>query len=178
MQQTSNPGIKWGIISGLVLIFLNVISWVAGSSILFAWWNSIIQLLIFAFFGILAGIEAKKAAGGFISFKDVLKPVFITFIIGTLMITLYQYVLYKFIDPSLVDALKHHIMQATESTLRMMKAPQDEIDKQLDELNGTDFNVGLSKSFMDFLKGIIFYFVISVIIALIVRKKAPVDVKL
>ncbi|HWV68623.1 DUF4199 family protein, partial [Chitinophaga sp.] len=81
------------------------------------------------------------------------------------------YVLYKYIDPKLVDALKDNLLESTEKWMHKFKAPQEEIDKQLDELSKTDFNVGIKKSFMDFLKGIIFYFAIAAIISLIIRKK-------
>jgi uncharacterized membrane protein (DUF106 family) len=174
MEQRSNPGLKWGLVGGIVLILLNVLTYVAGPAVLFAWWNSVIQLAVFIVFAVLAGKEKKKQLGGYISFKEALQPVFTTFIIGTAIITIYQYILYKYIDPQLVDALKQNLLESTERWMHRFKAPQEEIDKQLDELAKTDFNVGLAKSFMDFLKGIIFYFVVAVIISLIIRKKPAV----
>lgn len=171
MEKTANPGIKWGILGGIVLVLLNVITYIAGPAILFAWWNGLLQMAVFIVFAIFAGLELRKRQGGLASFKDVLKPVFVTFIIGCAIINIYQFVLYKFIDPQLTDAMKQYILESTEKALRMFKAPQEEIDKQLDELSKTNFNVSLAKSFMDFLKGIIFYFVIAAIISLIIRKK-------
>lgn len=171
MQKSSNPGLLWGVVGGISLIFLNVITYVAGPSVLFSWWNSVLQLAVFIVIAIFAGLEAKKQQGGYIGFKEVLKPVFTVFIIGTAIITVYQYVLYKYIDPKLVDALKDNLLESTEKWMHKFKAPQEEIDKQLDELSKTDFNVGIKKSFMDFLKGIIFYFAIAAIISLIIRKK-------
>lgn len=171
MQKSSNPGLLWGVVGGISLIFLNVITYVAGPSVLFSWWNSVLQLAVFIVIAIFAGLEAKKQQNGYIGFKEVLKPVFTAFIIGTAIITVYQYVLYKYIDPKLVDALKDNLLESTEKWMHKFKAPQEEIDKQLDELSKTDFNVGIKKSFMDFLKGIIFYFAIAAIISLIIRKK-------
>ncbi|MFY0254945.1 DUF4199 domain-containing protein [Chitinophaga sp. 30R24] len=171
MQQSTNPGIKWGIIGGILLVLLNVLTYVAGPSVLFSWWNSLLQLTVFIVVAFLAGKEKKKELGGYISFKDALKPVFTAFIIGTAIITVYQYILYKFIDPQLVDALKQNLLDSTAKWMHKFKAPQEEIDKQLDELSKTDFNVSFAKSFMDFLKGIIFYFVIAAIVAVIIRKK-------
>lgn len=171
MQQKSNPGLKWGLVGGIILVFLNVLTYIAGPTILFSWWNSVIQLAVFIVIAVLAGKERKKQLGGYISFKEALQPVFTAFIIGTAIITVYQYILYKYIDPHLVDALKQNLLESTEKWMHKFKAPQEEIDKQLDELAKTDFNVGLAKSFMDFLKGIIFYFAVAAIISLIIRKK-------
>lgn len=177
MQQTANPGIKWGIISGLVLILLNVIAWVAGTAVLFSWWNSVFQLLLFIVFGVLAGKERKKQLGGYIGFKEVIKPVFTTFVLGMLLMSVYQFILYKYIDPSLSDSLKQNLLASTEKWMSRMKAPQEDIEKQLDDINATDFSVTLSKSFMDYLKAVTFYFGIAVIISLILRKKAPAEVQ-
>lgn len=171
MQKSSNPGLLWGVVGGISLIFLNVITYVAGPSVLFSWWNSVLQLAVFIAIATFAGLEVKKQQGGYISFKEALKPIFTAFIIGTAILTVYQYVLYKYIDPKLVDALKDNLLESTEKWMHKFKAPQEEIDKQLDELSKTDFNVGIKKSFMDFLKGIIFYFAIAAIISLIIRKK-------
>ncbi|HVI46671.1 MAG TPA: DUF4199 domain-containing protein [Chitinophaga sp.] len=171
MQQNANPGVKWGIVAGLALILLNVLSWIAGYDVLFSWWNGTVQFCLFIIFGILAGLEARKQAGGYISFKEILKPIFTTFVVGSILLAIYQYILYKFIDPNLAEGLKQHIMQATETMLHKFKAPQSEIDKQLDELNATDFKVSLARSFMDLLKSVIFYFAVSALLALILRKK-------
>lgn len=171
MQQNSNPGLKWGIVGGIVIVFLNVLTYVLGPEILFSWWNGLIQMTVFIVFAVLAGKEKKKQQGGLISFKEALQPVFTTFIIGAAIITVYQYILYKYIDPNLVDALKQNLLESTAKLLHRFKAPQEEIDKQLDELAKTDFHVGLAKSFMDFLKLVISYFIISAIISLIIRKK-------
>lgn len=173
MQQKSNPGIKWGIAGGIILVFLNVITLIAGPSVLFSWWNSILQLAVFIVIALMAGREQKKELGGYINFKEALKPIFTTFIIGTAIITIYQYILYKYIDPQLVDALKQNLLDSTAKWMHRFRAPQDEIDKQLDELSKTDFNVGFAKSFMDFLKGIIFYFVVAAVLSMIIRKKRP-----
>ena len=173
MQQNSNPGVKWGIAGGVILVFLNVITYIAGAAVLFSWWNSVLQLAVFIAIAVMAGREKKKALGGYINFKDALKPVFTTFIIGTAIITIYQYILYKYIDPQLVDALKQNLLESTAKWMHRFRAPQEEIDKQLDELSKTNFNVGFAKSFMDFLKGIIFYFAVSAILSLIIRKKRP-----
>ncbi|MBC9929575.1 DUF4199 domain-containing protein [Chitinophaga qingshengii] len=173
MQQSSNPGVKWGIIAGVVLILLNVLSWIGGTSMMFSFWNGIFQLALIIVFAVLAGKESKKQAGGYIGFKDLLKPLFTTFIIGTLLMAVFQFIQFKFIDPKLADALRDHTLSTTESLLRRFGAPQEEIDKQLDSISATDFGVTPAKSLMNYLKGLIFYFAVSAIIALILRKKAP-----
>ncbi|NML38356.1 DUF4199 domain-containing protein [Chitinophaga sp. G-6-1-13] len=173
MQQSSNPGVKWGFISGIVLILLNVVAWKAGNDVLFSMWNNLTQLLLFIILGALAGRELKKSYGGYIGFKAVLKPVFTTFVIGWLLSAIFQFVLYKYLEPGLPEALKAYTLANTEHFMRWGKAPQDEITKQIDSIKTTDFSVNFTKSFLLYLKHIIFFFGVAVVVSLILRKKAP-----
>lgn len=173
MQESPNPGVKWGFIAGVVLILLNVVTWKAGPQVLFSFWNSISQLALLIIFAVLAGRERKKQVGPYIGFKTVIKPVYTTFILSMLMVTVYQFVLYKYIDPSLSAAMKADTLAFTERTMRSLNAPQDIIDQQVESIKATDFTVSFTKSFLDYLRIVIFYFAVAAIIALVLRKKAP-----
>ncbi|NLR62848.1 DUF4199 domain-containing protein [Chitinophaga varians] len=173
MQESPNPGVKWGFIAGAVLILLNVATWKAGPQVLFSFWNSISQLVLLIIFAVLAGRERKKQVGKYIGFKTVIRPVYTTFVLSMLMVTVYQFVLYKYIDPSLSAALKADTLVSTERTMRYLKAPQDIIDQQLEGIKAADFSVSIAKSFLDYLKVLIFYFGIAAIVSLFLRKKAP-----
>ena len=75
----SNPGIKWGIIAGVVAILVNIIVWQVSHELFFSFVLGMILLVVFVLFSVLAGLQQKRALGGFIDFKQALKPVFLTF---------------------------------------------------------------------------------------------------
>lgn len=173
MKLTSNPGLKWGLISGLASVLLSVCIWVLAPSMMFSLWMILIFVVLFILFGVLAGLERKKALGGFMNFKQGLQVVFLTFVIGAFIAAIYTYVLYNFLDPSLPDQMKHYSLETTEKWMRKFNAPQEQIDEQLDKVAAQDFNMGLGKSMLNYLQQLIFHFIIAAIIALIIRKKRP-----
>lgn len=174
MKFTSNPGIKWGIISGLASVLLSVGIWVLAPEMMFSFWLIILSVVLFILFGVLAGLERKKALGGYMSFKEGLQPVFLSFVIGSLIISIYSYILYNYLEPTMPDQLKHYSLESTEKWMKKFKAPQEQIDEQLDKVAAQDFTMTLGKTAMTYLQGLIFYFVVAAIISLIIRKKRPV----
>ncbi|SEW41890.1 DUF4199 domain-containing protein [Chitinophaga arvensicola] len=175
MQQNSNPGLKWGIIVGLAMILWNVLIWVAGPDYLFSLKLKFLQFVVWAALGILAGLEKKKQLGGYIGFKDAIKPIFTTFVISSLMMAVYNYVAFSYVaDNHLLELSKQHLMEDTAWLLQKMKAPQYEIDKQLKDLKEADYRVTISSAFIDYLRNLIKFFMVSAVLAVIVRKKAPV----
>ena len=178
MQQNSNPGLKWGILVGLAMIVWNVLIWVAGPDYLFSLKLKFLQFAVWAALGVFAGLEKKKQLGGYIGFKDAIKPIFTTFIISSLMIAVYNYVTFVyFYDAHLTALSKQHLMEDTAWLLQKMKAPQYEIDKQLKDLNDADYRVTISSAFIEYLRNLIKYFVVAAILAVSIRKKAPVRAK-
>jgi ABC-type antimicrobial peptide transport system permease subunit len=141
---------------------------------MFSFWLIIVFVILFILFGVLAGLERKKTLGGYMSFKEGLQAVFLAFVIGSLITTIYSYILYNFLDPTLPDQLKHYSLETTESWMRKFKAPQDQIDEQLDKVAAQDFSMTLGKTVLNYLQGLIFYFVVAAIISLIIRKKRPI----
>ena len=174
MKLTSNPGFKWGIISGLASVLLSLGIWVLIPEMMFSFWLIILFVILFILFGVLAGLEKKKELGGYMSFKEGLQAVFLAFVIGSLITSIYSYILYNYLDPSLPDQLKHYSLETTEKWMRKFKAPQEQIDEQLDKVAAQDFAMSAGKIFISYLQQLIAYFVFAAIISLIIRKKRPV----
>lgn len=169
-----NPGVKWGLIGGFVAIAIGVALYFTDIPMLFSLKYGILLLIIFGVTGILAGLERKKANGGLINFKEALQPVFTTFVIGSLLSSIFIYVLANFIDPGIIVKMKEAAIKSYESMapmLRTIGTPKDEYDKGLADIRNQDFSVTLSGSFMSYLMGLFQYFVVSAIIALVLRKK-------
>jgi hypothetical protein len=177
MQQNSNPGIKWGLLVGVIMIVWNLLTWQAGYEYLFSLKLKFAQFVVWAILGICSGIARRKELGGFIGIKDAIKPIFTTFIISSLLVAIYNYVVFTYVaSPEFLEVSKQYLMKDTEWLLSAFKAPQEEIDKQLKDLKGADYQVTISSSFIEYLRNLIKFFIVSVVLALIVRKKAPVRV--
>ncbi|TWF41588.1 uncharacterized protein DUF4199 [Chitinophaga polysaccharea] len=178
MQKNTNPGLKWGLLVGVIMIAWNLITWKAGYEYLFSLKLKFIQFIVWAVLGMLAGIARRKELGGYIGFKEAIKPIFTTFILSSLLVAVYNYVVFNYMaTPAFLEISKQHLMKDTEWLLHAFKAPQEEIDKQLNDLKNADYRVTMASSFIEYLRNLIKFFIVSAVLALIVRKKAPVGTK-
>jgi hypothetical protein len=133
-----------------------------------------ILLAVFVIFSVLAGLQQKRALGGFIDFKQALKPVFLTFVIGGLMAVLCTYVFYNFVDPTIPDQAKQHAIGTADRTLHWAHMPEDDIDKQLDEIRKQDFHMPATGIILTYFSLLIRYFVLAAIVSVCIRKKRTV----
>lgn len=172
MEKTStNQGITYGVISGILLILLAVMLYVAGVK-WFVHPVSFLAFLIPIVVAVLGGLAHKKANGGYLEFKDALKTVFTIFVIGSFMSMLFYYVLLNYIDVPFRQALAQESAAVAEKMMEKFNMPQDQIDKAVAEtLNGNSFSFG--KQFLNFALGTILWFLFSLIIAAIIKKKKP-----
>jgi hypothetical protein len=169
-----NPGIKWGLIAGVVAILVNIIVWKVSHEAFFNFILGMILLVVFVIFSIFAGLEQKRALGGFIDFKQALKPVFLTFVIGGLMAVLCTYVFYNFVDPAIPDMAKQHELIRVEKGLQWAKMPEDDIQKQLDDIRKQDYHMPATGIILTYFSLLIRYFVIAAIVSICIRKKRTV----
>ena len=120
----------------------------------------------------MGGIAHKKANGGYLEFSQALKTVFTVFVIGSFLSTAFFYLLLNVIDVPFRQALAQEMAQASEKMMEKFGAPQDQIDKSTaDILNENSYT--LSRQFLGFAGGTIVWFIISLIIAAIIKKKKP-----
>lgn len=169
-----NPGIKWGLIAGLVAVIVSVIMWVTNREMFFSITLGFIMLCLFIIFSVLAGLDKKRQLGGYISFKQALQPVFLTFVIGALIVTIYNYITYNFIDPTAADQMKQYTVATLEKMLYRLGMPEDQLEEQLDSIRQQDFHMGPAQSFLNYLSLLIRYFIVAAIVSLAIRKKGPV----
>ncbi|MDQ0109251.1 hypothetical protein J2T02_004394 [Chitinophaga terrae (ex Kim and Jung 2007)] len=173
MKENANPGVKWGIIAGIVMVLWYLAEWKMGTDYFFSYKLRLVSLVAWAVMALMAGLEARKQQHGYIGFKAAIKPIFTTYVISTLIVAIFTYLLYTVIDPSLVETSRTYLMKDTEWLLKAMKAPQEEIDKQLKDIKTGDNSITVTSTILDYLKNLIKFFVWTVVLALIVRRKAP-----
>ena len=167
----TNAGLSYGLMSGGAAILLSLVLYLGGAKM----FVNPIAYLGFAIpivFAVLGGLAQKKANGGYLEFSEALKTVFTIFVIGSFLSTAFMFLLLNVIDVPFRQALSQETAQATEKMMEKFGAPQEQIDKSTAEtLNGNSFSLG--KQFLGFAFGTIFWFIISLIIAAIIKKKKP-----
>jgi len=108
-----NPGVKWGLIGGIGSIMLTLVLYLIDPPMIFgsaAWLGFAIYIATMY----MAGNDQKKLQGGYIAWGEALKPTFLTYVLATALYFIFHFILFKFIDPSLLDVQKEVAMQSLE----------------------------------------------------------------
>jgi hypothetical protein len=172
MEKTqTNTGVVYGIICGAAVIAFTLILYIGGLE----WYNSSLSILAYIIpivIAVLAGIKQRKLQGGYISFKEALKTVFLVFVIATVLSSIFNYVLLNIIDVPFREAVMQEAAIKMEKLMVKMGAPQDTIDKAMDDMNKPE-NFTIGKTLVGVLFYLIIWFIVALIIAAIIKKKRP-----
>lgn len=172
-METKQPNVllQYGLLSGLVGVLFFISLYLVGAKS-FASPLALIAYVVPLVFAVLACIKAKQVGEGYLEFGKALKTAFGVFVISTFCTTLALYVLLNFVDEDFRQALTQISMEQTEKILKKFNTPQDKIDEAL-----TGMAKGNQYSFGKLMLGYVFYcipwFLLSLIIAAIVKKKNP-----
>ena len=170
MKTTSNPILIYGIVAGLAICVLSIVLYLMGSEafLSYAWFNYIILIAI----AVLAGLAKRKANDGYLPFPAALKTVFGTMVLAMLIQTIFNYVLFNYIDVSFGEAMKQAGIDKAEQMMKSLNVPQDTIDKEIDKA-AKDNPHSLGSLFMGFGIFAIVSFIISLIISAIIKRNKP-----
>jgi hypothetical protein len=167
-MQYSTP-IKYGIIAGLLMITGYVLIYLMDAALL----ASLVTLslyIILIFCMVFGGITYRKEIGGFTSFGQAFLAVFIIAFLGSFLIDSFGFVMFKFIDPALVDVVKEATLEKTAELMEKFNTPEDQIEKQLKIIKATDYTPTLNSQGIRFLSSTGVGIVFSLLIAVFVRR--------
>jgi hypothetical protein len=161
-----------GLISGLAMVLLTTILYLGGVNAFLgpvAYWGYVTPLAM----AIIAPLAEKKARGGYLEFRDALKASFLVFVITLALQTLFTWVLMNYIDPPFRQAVEQVTQARTEKLLHdMMHMDQEKIDEAMAREQGVN-HFTLPKLLMGLAFWYVVFFIVSLLIAAIVRKKKP-----
>ena len=170
----NHPAVKWGLIYGLFFVVLNTIFQFVAPKMIFT--GAITTILSFAVpivCMVMAGREIKALQEGFLSFGEGLKNTFLVWAIGSLLVTLHQYVQVNFMDPSLIDVQKEVVAETGQwmaDMFGMNEEMQDEMNEQLEEAADQLEHQTFGQAILGWLGGCILGLIISLIVSAIIKK--------
>jgi hypothetical protein len=167
----TNTPLIYGVITGFSLVIFILILYMGGVS----WFMSpvaFLQYVILIILAVLCGLKERKLQGDHMSFGHALKVLFLFFVISGIIATLFTYLLMNFIDVPFRQALSQQAAEATEKFMEKMGLPQESIDKAVgDLLSGKSYSIG--NMLLSYAIGLIGWFLVSLIIAAIIKKQRP-----
>jgi hypothetical protein len=178
MESTSNKlAINNGLFIGGISAVLNILIYYIYPQMMGNTIYGIFMMLIASGLYIFFTIDLRKKIGGFWSFKEALKGIFLMSFIAGLLSTFVNFVFYKFIEPGAFEQISGIITENLTVTYEKLGMDQDTIDKTIEkvlESMKSQFN----PSFVDLLKtlglGVLIQFIMSLIFAAIFKKEQPI----
>ena len=170
---TANPGKTWGLIAGGLAIGTSFVIYAVNKETLFTIFYTCILFVIYTACAVLAGFQKRRYSEQ-LDFRGALKPVFTTYVIAVLIAAIFTYVLFKYLDPSLVPLQKTANIEYVKGLKKFYQATggtEEEYLKAVKDAETQEYGVEIGGSFLLYLRSVIMYFIISVVISLILRKK-------
>lgn len=155
-------GINYGIAIGLFSILVTAIIYAVDIELFISGWVSFIKYAVYVTLFILLLNKTKKQLNGIFPFREAFTTFFIAAVIGIVIGTLFEILLFNVIDPSLKDSIKELSIKFTAELMEKFGAPSSEINKAITEIEKNDqFSVGQQ------LQGLFIYFVFASLFGLL-----------
>lgn len=167
-----NEGLKWGCINGLIAVLLMYGSWAAGLNTFVSvqFWANFIPFMIVIL--IFSGIQLKKQNDGLLPFSQALKFTFLSYVVVALITAIATYVLYNLIDKELTQKSVQVGLEKTRAMMEKFGATEEDIDKAMKSgMEEGAKGTGIGKIFMGTGLFLIWDFVKSLLISLVIRKE-------
>ena len=156
-------GITFGVLIGIVSSLITATIYAIDLNLFSSWWIGITSIIVYLVLGIVLLSKTKKEIKTIFTFKDAFTTYFIAAVIGILISTLFNVLLFNVIDPSAKDKLLEITMKITANMMQKFGKPASVINEAIAKLKETN-----PYSTIELLKGSIFSIIFSSIFGLIV----------
>ncbi|MFH6993654.1 DUF4199 domain-containing protein [Flavobacterium sp. FlaQc-48] len=155
-------GITYGAMIGIASALITATIYAVDLNLFTAWWMGLIGLAISLTLSIVLLSKTKKDLKGIYTFKEAFTTYFIAAVIGILISTLFNILLFNVIDPGAKDTLNELIIKYTAGMMQKFGSPASVINETIAKMKETN-----PYSTVELLKGSVFAIVISSIFGLI-----------
>ncbi len=173
MVNINNEAVKYGIINGLIALLIMYGTWAIDintfvTAQLWGMWFPYMIIIL-----LIGGFALRKSNGGYLSFKEALKFTFLSYVIAGVIVAVGTYVLYNIIDPELTKRSFEAGVEKMRGMMEKFGTPDDKIDEQIEKSREQAKETGIKNILLGFGLGLIWDFVKSLLISLIIRKEKP-----
>jgi hypothetical protein len=166
-------GVKIGFINGAIALLLMYGSYFAGldAFVTTQFFSSFVPYMIIIL--IIYGFKLRKRNGGYLGFKEGLQYAFMSYVIVAVLTAIGTYILFNLIDKKLTQKSFDMSIERTRGFMEGLGSKTEEIDEQLERM-GKPKETGLKNIILGTGLDLIWHFVKSLLITLIIRKEKPV----
>jgi len=176
MNALNNTAIRYGLILAAVGIVTQLAIYAINIELMANMSYGIVMLLITIAIVIYFAIQLRKIRGGFATFREMFGDIFTMLIISAVVGTIFNYVLFNFIDPKLSETLKEATIKNSEAMFAKLGMSGEQIDLALAEIEKQDMSMTIGKSLQQLVIAGIMQSIIGAILAAILKKNKPQEV--
>jgi Protein of unknown function (DUF4199) len=155
-------GITYGVMIGIASALVTATIYAVDLNLFTSWWIGLLSLVINLTISIVLLSKTKKDLHGVFPFKEAFTTYFIAAVIGILISTFFNILLFNFIDPAAKDTLNELIIKYTAGMMQKFGSPAAVINETINKMKETN-----PYSTLELLKGSVFAIVVSSIFGLI-----------
>ncbi len=167
-----NEGLKYGIVCGLVAVLITYVSWAMGlqTFITVGFYAKFIPYMIAIL--IFGGLQVRKQnEGGLLPFAQALKFSFFAYVVAAIIIAICTYILYNIIDKELTQKSMQVAIEKVRTMLEKFGQSEEEIAKAIKKTEESAKDTGPGRILLGSAFGLIWDFIVSLLIALVIRKE-------
>lgn len=163
-----NPGIKYGLLAGLIVILVEFAFAKTNPTMLFTYGKYLFWIIyLTAMFK--ATFDERTLQGGLISFREALRPAFLTVVLASLCYYVFYYLLANYIQPDLTEVERASTIAGIRSMSGMVG--EAEAEKAIELLKKQDFSFGFWDLIQAYLWNLVFPgFTFALFVAFLVRR--------
>ncbi|WP_433833315.1 DUF4199 domain-containing protein [Flavobacterium anhuiense] len=155
-------GVTYGVMIGIASALVTATIYAIDLNLFTAWWIGILGIVISLTISIILLSKTKKELNGVFPFKDAFTTYFIAAVIGILISTTFNIVLFNVVDPGAKDTLSEIMIKYTVGMMQKFGTPASAINETIAKMKESN-----PYSTFELLKGSVFAMVISAIFGLI-----------
>jgi hypothetical protein len=171
--------VVYGAIMSVCTVFLTLVAYKLSIATLVTIKFALVGFLIGATITVIAGIDFRKKSGGYLEYSRAYVYCFTVMAIAGFFSTFFNEVYYNLVNPAFGEEFSEAFADNMEGILRLFNAPDDAIDESIEEIR-TETPKQFTPGGLAFgyVKGLIAYAIVSLILAIFVKKSKPVDIEI
>lgn len=172
----NQTAITYGIITGLIYLALTFGAWAVGSTDSFVSITGITTFIPYVIVTlIIVGIRLRKSNDNLLSFQEALKFTFLAYVIYAIIEAIGNYVLYAMVDPDLTAKVMEITMKKTMKMMEAFGASEQQMEEAVGKVEAEPKHTSFKQIFLGLGITLIWNFVKSLLISLVIRREAKFE---
>lgn len=163
-------GLMFGTVIGLISVLTTALIYSIDLKLFTSWWIGVLNILIYISISIYLLVKTRKDLNGEFPFKSAFTTYFIATVIGILISTTFNIVLFNFIDPGAKDTIKELTIKFAVEMMQKFNTPTEAVNQAIKDMQAND-QFAIAQLLKGAVYSILFSSVFGLLLAAIFKSK-------